>query len=379
MEETFGNPFYQQETGGTTGFLPVDPAASSEGEDLYDYRLPPDRIRLFPPENRGESRLLVTGRTGGSSPMSLRMEDIGKFLRPGDLLVLNDTRVIPARAFARAPSGRKIELLFLNPQDPSPVRFLGKGIGPLAGLELPEGGRLTDIVYSEEEGCFLSRYEGEPPLLAWLERFGEMPLPPYIRKARAHHPLDRERYQTVYSRHAGSVAAPTAGLHFTGRLLDGLREQGILTASVTLHVGLGTFRPLGSGSLEQHVMHAECFSVPDHAKERIHAVKRAGGRIFAVGTTVVRTLESWALEGENCSGPSWTRLFIRPGFSFRVVDGLLTNFHQPRSTLLVLVDSFLGGDGRWKEIYRYALDQGFSFLSYGDAMLIVPGRTGEGR
>ena len=311
--------------------------------------------------------------------MSLRMEDFGKFLRPGDLLVLNDTRVIPARAFARAPSGRKIELLFLNPQDPSPVRFLGKGIGSLTVLELPDGGRLTDIVYSEEEGCSLSRYEGETPLLAWLERYGEMPLPPYIRKARAHHPIDRERYQTVFSRHEGSVAAPTAGLHFTGRLLDGLREQGVLTASVTLHVGLGTFRPLGNGSLDQHVMHAECFSVPDPVGEQIRAVKRAGGRIFAVGTTVVRTLESWALQGENCSGPSWTRLFIRPGFSFRVVDGLLTNFHQPRSTLLVLLDSFLGGDGRWKGIYRYALDQGFAFLSYGDAMLVVPGSTGEGR
>jgi len=379
MEETFGNPFYQQEPEGTTGFLPDDPAASSGGEDLYDYRLPPDRIRLYPPEKRGESRLLVTGRARGSDPLSLRMEDFGKFLRPGDLLVLNDTRVIPARVFARAPSGRKIELLFLNPQDPSPVRFLAKGIGSLAVVELPDGGRLTDIVYSEEEGCFLSLYEGETPLLAWLERCGEMPLPPYIRKARAHHPLDRERYQTVFSRLSGSVAAPTAGLHFTERLLDGLGEQGIRMATVTLHVGLGTFRPLGSGSLDQHVMHSECFSVPDLTAERIRTVRQSGGRIFAVGTTVVRTLESWALQGENCSGLCWTSLFIRPGFPFRVVDGLLTNFHQPRSTLLVLVDSFLGGGGRWKEIYRYALDEGFAFLSYGDAMLIVPGQTGEGR
>ncbi|AFS52305.1 MAG: Putative queuosine biosynthesis protein [Leptospirillum sp. Group II 'C75'] len=361
--------FYQPETLWTTNEEQL--SVSRGNPDEYDYDLPEDRIRLFPPKNRGESRLLVVGRDSGG-PYFGTMEEFSRFLFPGDLLVLNDSRVLPARVFIRAPTGRKIELLFLNPQDPSPVRFLGKGIGSSSTLSLPGGGRVRDIRYLPEEGCFQGVYEGEETLLSWLESHGEMPLPPYIRKARDHHPSDRERYQTVFSRHAGSVAAPTAGLHFTEALLEHLKDKGVETATVTLHVGIGTFRPLGPGGVGQHVMHAERFLVPDETVQKIEDARRRGSRVFAVGTTVMRTLETWGQHPVRDAVPAWTRLFIRPGFPFRVVDGLLTNFHQPRSTLVVLVDSFLGGNGRWRSLYRQALEEGFMFLSYGDAMLIVP-------
>ncbi len=371
--ENISSSFYQPDPSSTTGESMKPEKLPIVGDENYDYELPADRIRLFPPEKRGESRLLVVGRgPQAGKPFDGRMADLFRFLHPGDLLVLNDSRVIPARVLARAPSGRKIELLFLDPGNESPVRFLGKGIGRLSTVVLPGGGRLTKIVYLEKEGCFEGVPEGMGDLLSWLEAHGEMPLPPYIRKAREHHPTDRERYQTVFSRQPGSVAAPTAGLHFTEDLLSGLVRMGVETATVTLHVGVGTFRPLGTGGIDRHVMHAERFSVPESTIRKIEETRLRGGRVFAVGTTVVRTLETWGENPEACRAPSWTRLFIRPGFPFRVVDGLLTNFHQPRSTLLVLVDSFLGGDGRWKGLYRYALDAGFMFLSYGDAMLIVP-------
>ena len=366
-------PFYQSAQTPTTRKEEASGSRPDPSSEDYDYELPDERIRLFPPEKRGESRLLVVGRGRQSDALFTgRMDDLSRFLLPGDLLVLNDSRVVPARVFARAPTGRKIELLFLNPQDPSPVRFLGKGIGTATTLSLPGDGRLKNIVYLEEEGCFEGVYEGSEDLLCWLEANGEMPLPPYIRKARDHHPSDRDRYQTVYSRQAGSVAAPTAGLHFTDTLLGSLKAKGVVTATVTLHVGVGTFRPLGTGGIDHHVMHAERFSIPEETIHKIEETRRRGGRVFAVGTTVMRTLETWGERPESCIMPAWTRLFIRPGFPFRVVDGLLTNFHQPRSTLLVLLDSFLGGDGRWRDVYRYALEAGFMFLSYGDAMLIVP-------
>ena len=366
--------FYQPGSAQTTDAR--EPSGHRADPIDYDYDLPEDRIRLFPPPNRGESRLFVVGRESGE-PFAGWMEDLARFLFPGDLLVLNDSRVLPARVFVRTPTGRKIELLFLNPQDPSPVRFLGKGIGSSTTLSLPGGGKVRDIVYLPEERCFEGVYEGREDLLSWLESHGEMPLPPYIRKARDHHPSDRDRYQTIYSRHAGSVAAPTAGLHFTEAFLEKLEDKGVQTATVTLHVGVGTFRPLGPGGIDQHVMHAERFSIPEETIQKIEDTRRRKGRVFAVGTTVMRTLETWGEHPQPESRPSWTRLFIRPGFPFRVVDGLLTNFHQPRSTLLVLVDSFLGGNGRWRSLYRRALEEGFMFLSYGDAMLIAPeDRTG---
>ncbi|MHB8544141.1 MAG: tRNA preQ1(34) S-adenosylmethionine ribosyltransferase-isomerase QueA [Leptospirales bacterium] len=350
---------------------------SKDESALYDYDLPVDRIRLFPPENREESRLLAVARKAGDAPpRALLVDDLPSCLRPGDLLVLNDSRVIPARVFGTNPSGKKVEILFLSEESEPVVRFLGRGFGSFSGVSLPGGGRLSHIRYREESGAFEGVYEGPVSLSVFLSHHGEMPLPPYIRSRREYHPDDRHRYQTVYSRHPGSVAAPTAGLHLTENLVRRLEESGIGIGFVTLHVGIGTFRPLAPGSLDAHAMHSEHYSVPDETVRKIARVRSDGGRIVAVGTTVVRTLESWSRQSPDRSGSGWTDLFIRPGFAFQVVDGLLTNFHQPRSTLLVLVDSFLGGSGHWREIYQYALDQGFMFLSYGDALLIGPSDRG---
>lgn len=340
---------------------------------LYHYDLPADRIRLFPPANREESRLLAVGRGNSESPgRSLLVADLPSCLQSGDLLVLNDSRVIPARVFGATSSGKKVEILFLSEESDPVVRFLGRGLGALTEVFLPEGGRLSGIRYREESGQFEGVYDGPVSLSQYLSDHGEMPLPPYIRNRRDYHPDDRHRYQTVYSRHPGSVAAPTAGLHLTENLVRRLEQNGIRIAFVTLHVGIGTFRPLGPGSLDAHAMHSEHYGVPDETVQQIAKTRSDGGRVVAVGTTVVRSLESWIRQSPDRAGSGWTDLFIRPGFSFQVVDGLLTNFHQPRSTLLVLVDSFLGGSGRWREVYQYALDQGFMFLSYGDALLIQP-------
>ncbi len=384
MESSF------QEPGTGTAEIKAEdrPESRSVNNDssFYDYELPADRIRLVPPASREESRILVVDRVDGDRPFrSILAGDLPSCLKSGDLLVLNDSRVIPARVFGTTLSGRKVEILFLSEETVPVARFLGRGIGSLSTVDLPGGGRLTGIRYREEEGQFEGVYEGPVSLSGYLLEHGEMPLPPYIRKRRDHRPDDRHRYQTVYARHPGSVAAPTAGLHLTEDLVRRLGQGGVRIAFVTLHVGIGTFRPLAEGSLDDHSMHSEHYSVPDETVREIRRVKTEGGRIVAVGTTVVRTLESWVRQSPDRAGSGWTDLFVRPGFSFRVVDGLLTNFHQPRSTLLVLVDSFLGGAGRWKEIYRSALDLGFMFLSYGDALLILPdepafrANTGGGR
>ncbi len=355
--------------------MPRESGNSGNDSSLYDYELPADRIRLVPPGKREESRLLVVDRCRESPLREVRAADLSGCLKPGDLLVLNDSRVIPARVFGTAPSGRRVEILFLSEEAVPVVRFLGQGIGSATTVLLPGGSRLTGIRYDEGKGQFEGVYEGPDSLSAYLAEQGEMPLPPYIRKRRDYRPDDRHRYQTVYSRHSGSVAAPTAGLHLTEEVIGRLRQKGVRVAFVTLHVGIGTFRPLGSGSLDSHSMHLEHYQVPEETVRAIGEVKSGGGRIMAVGTTVVRTLESWIRCSPGQAASGWTDLFIRPGFSFQVVDGLLTNFHQPRSTLLVLVDSFLGGTGRWRSIYQSALDLGFMFLSYGDALLILPGNS----
>ncbi len=352
---------------------------SGEASD-YDYPLPEDRIRLVPPKVREESRLAVVPRRpspGGALSFG-RISDLPGILRSGDRLVVNDSRVVPARVRVRTPRGREIELLFLAPfGESSPtVRFLAKGVGKESRLLVFSGrGEIVDVAYDEEQGCFVGEYSGERSLVRELEAEGEMPLPPYIAKKRRADAFDRERYQTVYAREPGSVAAPTAGLHLGTDLLKRLEGAGIEVSAVTLHVGLGTFRPLSEGPLEAHRMHSEWYSVPERTAREIAGTRAGGGRVVAVGTTALRTLESsWdrsEAEPRIRSGSGWTDLFIRPGHRFGPVDGLLTNFHTPRSTLLVLIDAFLGGDGRWREVYGRALDEGFFFLSYGDAMLIL--------
>jgi S-adenosylmethionine:tRNA ribosyltransferase-isomerase len=349
--------------------------ASGNPDSSYDYALPEDRIRLIPPGDREESRLLVTCRgDGDTSDFRLcRTGDLPDWLRPGDLLVVNDSKVIPARVFGTLETGRKIELLFLSDEESSRVTFLGRGLGKNPDMvRLPLDGVLNEIRYVEKDGLLEGVYSGPVPLARLLEECGEMPLPPYIRRRREYRPEDRERYQTVYSRQPGSVAAPTAGLHLTERLMSRMADRGVGIGSVTLHVGIGTFRPLPEEGPGSHRMHPERYFVPEETVGKMRTAREAGGRIFAVGTTVVRTLETWARTSPGRDGQGWTDLFIRPGFPFLVVDGLMTNFHQPRSTLLVLVDAFVGGTGRWREIYRFALESGFSFLSYGDALLILP-------
>ena len=356
----------------------LDGDSSEAKEDIaassYDYELPQSAIRLVPPENRDGSKMMVVPR-GFRSREELSLDNvlsIHRYLQPGDLLVLNDTRVIPARVYGETASGRGIEVLFLSFGSSlgSTVLFLSKSPGKSATeIHFPEGIILSGIRRVEEKDC----YEGSLPegldIIAWLERTGEMPLPPYIQKHRKADQDDRERYQTVFSRNPGSVAAPTAGLHLSGSILETLEKKGVEKAFVTLHVGMGTFRPLSTPFLGDHQMHEEWYCVPESTLSLLEKTRKRGGRIIGVGTTVVRTLESLAKFGKT-SGQ--TNLFIRPGYPFAYIDGLLTNFHQPRSTLLVLLDAFLGGSGSWKILYEEALSRGLSFLSYGDACLILP-------
>ncbi|NPV46721.1 MAG: tRNA preQ1(34) S-adenosylmethionine ribosyltransferase-isomerase QueA [Armatimonadetes bacterium] len=337
----------------------------------FDYELPPELIAQHPPAERGQSRLLVIPRDGG--PLEhRRFGDLPEYLRADDCLVLNDTKVLPARLVGRRASGGQVELLLLRPVGEGLWEALGRPARRLrVGERVKFGPELAaQIVAVGGEGLRTVRLEHEGELLPVLERVGQMPLPPYIRRD---HPEadDATRYQTVYAERPGAVAAPTAGLHFTEELLQRIAEQGVSMARLTLHVGLGTFRPISVERLEEHVMHAEWYRVPPEAADAINAARAAGGRIVAVGTTVVRTLESVADEaGVVHPGEGSTNLFITPGFRFRVVDALLTNFHLPRSTLLVLVSAFAGRE-RILAAYQEAIAAGYRFYSYGDATLLV--------
>jgi S-adenosylmethionine:tRNA ribosyltransferase-isomerase len=335
----------------------------------YDYELPPERIARYPAQRRDRSRLLVLDRSTGEREHR-EFHDLVEQLEPGDFLALNDTRVIPARLFGVAPTGGRVELLLLEQVEGDLWRAIGRpGRRLRPGCEVSfGGGRLTARVreIEEDEGIRLVELEHEGELLELLETIGEPPLPPYIdRDAEA---LDRERYQTVYAREPGAVAAPTAGLHFTEELLDEIRERGVETGYVTLHVGLGTFRPVRVERVQDHEMHSEYFCV---SEEFARQANRREGRLVAVGTTVTRTLESAAdASGEIHPGCGHTELFIYPGYDFRAVEALITNFHLPRSTLLMMVSAFLGSRERLMDAYREALECGYRFYSYGDAMLI---------
>ena len=334
---------------------------------LYD--LPEELIAQTPVEPRDHSRMLVIPKGGG--PLEHRhFYDLPEYLRPGDALVINETRVIPARLLGERPGGGAAEILLLKALGPKrwetlvrPGRRLREGATVSFG-----GGRLTArIVGDTDAGGRVVDFECEGALEAALDELGEMPLPPYIHEKLA----DRERYQTVYARSEGSAAAPTAGLHFTPELLDRVRGMGVEVIPVLLHVGLGTFRPVKADDVEDHVMHSEYYEVTPEAAARVNAVRRAGGRVIAVGTTSVRTLESASPEKgvlAPCSG--WTNIFIKPGYEFKQVDGLITNFHLPGSTLIMLVSALLGRE-RTLAVYEEAVRERYRFFSFGDATLII--------
>lgn len=342
-------------------------------EDL-DYVLPEELVAQAPLARREDARLLAMGRTSGTLT-HLRVSELPSLLRPC-LFVVNDTRVLSARLRGRKPTGGKAELLLLERlegDEGREERWLAIG---KASKGLPEGARLTfgegleaEILRARPEGLEVRLRAAEGAVSAAIERHGEMPLPPYIR--RAVEPADAERYQTVYAARPGAVAAPTAGLHFSAELISALEAQGHGFAKLTLHVGVGTFRPVKVEDLDQHPMHDERFEVPVEASLAVARARAEGRPVVAVGTTVVRALESAArADGAVTPGAGRTRLFIRPPHRFRAVDALLTNFHLPRSTLLALVMA-LGGVERVRAAYEEAVRERYRFFSYGDAMLLA--------
>ncbi len=337
----------------------------------FDYDLSPDRIAQTPAA-RGTSRLLVLDRAAGS--VSHRgVADLPGLLDPDDLLLLNDTRVIPARLYARRPTGRRFELLLLRELDGAAWEcLLRPGARARTGerLQLSDGG---EVVLGErrEEGRWAVTFE--PTLtLDRLDDLGEMPLPPYIQRPDGATEEDRKTYQTIYASTPGAVAAPTAGLHFTDELLDETRRKGIELAFVTLHVGLGTFRPVTADEVEDHRMHSEWYAFSDATARAVNDALERGRRIVCVGTTSVRALEGALAVGNGrvTAGDGWTDLFITPGFDFRGVGAMLTNFHLPKSTLLMMISAFAGRE-QVLSAYEQAIASDYRFFSYGDAMLIL--------
>lgn len=331
----------------------------------FDYQLPTDRI-ASEPAPRGTSRLLVLDREGPERHR--KVSDLPEILRPGDLLVVNDTRVLPARLYGqRSPGGGQIEILLTERIDATAWDALvrpGRRAKPGTRIDF-EDGLAAEVIEKDPGGRHRLRFA--EPVEPHLDRLGHVPLPPYIERADT--PEDRERYQTVYADKPGAVAAPTAGLHFSEDLLAQLAAAGIETVRLTLHVGPGTFKPVTAERIEDHRMESERYEIPESTADAIAAARAEGRSIVAVGTTVVRTLESAVEEGRVVPGTGRTRLFITPGFRFQVVDLLLTNFHLPRSTLLMLVSAFAGRE-RILAAYDEAIREGYRFYSYGDAMLV---------
>ena len=340
----------------------------------YDFDLPPDRIAQEPAATRTGSWLMVADRDGGA-PRNHRFDQLPSLLSSGDLLVVNDTRVLPARLVGRKETGGRVELLLLSPladgawsglvrpsaktRPGTPVTLVRRGAD--------EAG--PTIVVADDLGEGIRRIEGIDRALC--EAWGEMPLPPYIDRSAGPREEDRERYQTVYADREGSAAAPTAGLHFTAELFDALERRGVPHAHVTLHVGLGTFQPLRQDRLDASELHAEPWQVPDATAAAISACEARGGRVVAVGTTSCRVLESWHRAGRPAEGPfRQTRLFLHPGNPPRLAMSLLTNFHLPRSSLVTLVAAFCGR-GRTLDLYAQAVQSDYRFYSYGDAMLVL--------
>ncbi len=336
--------------------------------DFY-FDLPEELIAQTPLENRTASRLLVLDREA-ESVSHRHFSDIAEYLNPGDCLVLNDSRVLPARLIGARPGGGATEVLLLRDRGDNVWECLTKpGRKTRIGATVSFGdGMLSATVIDElEDGKRLLKFDYQGVFLEILDALGQMPLPPYI-----HEKLENpERYQTVYSKHIGSAAAPTAGLHFTQELLEDLKNRGIKLAFVTLHVGLGTFRPVKADDLSEHIMHSEYYEISEEAASIIAETKKNGGRVIAVGTTSCRTIESaYDSDGTLARPSGWTDIFIYPGYRFKVLDALITNFHLPESTLIMLV-SALAGREFVLNAYNEAINERYRFFSFGDAMLIL--------
>lgn len=335
----------------------------------FDFNLPEELIAQTPLEKRDESRLMVMDKETGEIQHK-HFYDILEYLNEGDCLVLNNTRVLPARLFGeKVDSGGKMEFLLLKQVRLNTWEVLvkpGKRAKIGSRFTFGDGSLEAEVIDIGEEGSRIVEFKYEGVFEAVLDRLGKMPLPPYITEELE----EKERYQTVYSKHQGSAAAPTAGLHFTEELLEKIKNKGVKIAFVTLHVGLGTFRPVKAENILEHKMHEEFYMIEDEVAETINAVKEKGGKVVAVGTTCCRTLESAATEdGKIKAGSGWTDIFIYPGYQFKVLDRLITNFHLPQSTLIMLV-SALAGQEHVMKAYDVAVEEKYRFFSFGDAMLI---------
>jgi S-adenosylmethionine:tRNA ribosyltransferase-isomerase len=333
----------------------------------FDFFLPEALIAQHPANARNASRLLHLDGNSGRLQDKLFV-DLPDFVNAGDLLVFNDTRVIKARLFGHKATGGNVELLVERVLDAHNVlAHIRASRAPKAGARLKLADAISAEVIGRDDDLFHVKFLNEAPVLDLLELYGALPLPPYI--THAAEAEDDERYQTVYAKHAGAVAAPTAGLHFDEAMLTTLKVKGINIAYVTLHVGAGTFQPVRVDNIADHKMHSEIYHISDETMALIEATKSKGGRLIAVGTTSLRALESAAQYGELKSGQGETNIFITPGFKFKIVDKLLTNFHLPKSTLLMLVSAFAGFEPI-KNAYAHAVKQQYRFFSYGDAMLL---------
>ncbi|MCK4565430.1 MAG: tRNA preQ1(34) S-adenosylmethionine ribosyltransferase-isomerase QueA [Verrucomicrobia bacterium] len=341
--------------------------------NLFDYVLPPELIAQHPPQRRELARMMVLHRDSGKIEHRT-ITDIVDYLRAPDVLVLNNTKVIPARIFGhKAASGGKVELLLLEETKPTEWKVLMKtSRRPKVGdkLELCSGKATATMLYDGEQGEAVLKIESDRPLMEILDEEGVPPLPPYIaRKEQTHEQIqtDRERYQTVYAAEPGAAAAPTAGLHFTPELLQTLEDQGVKKAELTLHVGLGTFRPVSAEIITDHEMHHERYAISEKAAQTINTAESAGGKVVAVGSTSVRTLESLPTIGK---AEGSTNIFIYPPYEFKTVDAILTNFHLPQSTLLMMMSAFAGRESMLRA-YETAIEEKYRFFSYGDCMLIL--------
>ncbi|PHQ80154.1 MAG: tRNA preQ1(34) S-adenosylmethionine ribosyltransferase-isomerase QueA [Coxiella sp. (in: Bacteria)] len=332
----------------------------------FDYTLPQKLIAQYPLAERTASRLLVVNE---DAYLHQHFGDILGHIRPDDLLVLNDTKVIPARLYGRKESGGKIECLIERVlSEHEALAHIRSSKSPKAGTQLILEDTMSAVVIGRDDALFHLRFDGETNLFDLLDQFGHMPLPPYI--DRPDEINDRERYQTVFAKKRGAVAAPTASLHFSEALLEQIKAQGTHIANVTLHVGAGTFQPVRVDSIDDHKMHKEWIDVPQATVDAVHACRARGGRVIAIGTTAMRALESAAQSGTLQSYCGDTDIFIFPGFEFRCVDVLLTNFHLPKSTLLMLVSAFAGYKST-RAAYATAIEQSYRFFSYGDAMWVT--------